>query len=516
MEEEDKRPEKNIVMEMASHIKYLYENSDPILENVNNVSMLYDALYDLDEIIGMDSIKESIIKLIKFLLIDNVSSKMNKFENHMLHTVIYGQPGVGKTMVGSVLAKIWSALGLIKKKKIESVSESKQASKLLSKQSFAERLGFVANPQLRKTSQQTQTQDSQPITEQDKTDNTGDENKTSTVDDKSKIDATALVLYKKMDMTSTIEPDNKDDVVVKKKMIDICRKIIALSNELDKADQNDPTDKNPLLKPNPFLSGKSASLDHPTSNFTSSYPPPLAPAPKPEKKSPLVRCKFTSPIKIVSRNDFVAQYLGQTADKTHRLLVATLAEGKALFIDEAYSLVNDGRDSYGHEALNELNKFMSEHPELIIIFAGYKDKMESTLFYHQPGFKRRCTWVFNIAKYTSDMIAKIFIKQLQADYWIFEQTKNDELDSFFKDNFDKFPACGGDTLKLCLYCKLAYAELRFSERVDPTKDILNKKTIYKTITTDMLKDAYKEFLKNNVDEEIAKDANKGIIWTMYN
>ena len=33
----------------------------------------------------------------------------------MLHTVIYGPPGVGKTKVGSVLAKIWASLGLLKK-----------------------------------------------------------------------------------------------------------------------------------------------------------------------------------------------------------------------------------------------------------------------------------------------------------------------------------------------------------------------------------------------------------------
>ena len=35
--------------------------------------------------------------------------------------------------------------------------------------------------------------------------------------------------------------------------------------------------------------------------------------------------------------------------------------GKVLFIDEAYSLVNDEKDSFGREALTVLNRFMSEY-----------------------------------------------------------------------------------------------------------------------------------------------------------
>ena len=35
----------------------------------------------------------------------------------MLHTVIEGPPGVGKTMLGKILGEIYYNLGIIKKKK---------------------------------------------------------------------------------------------------------------------------------------------------------------------------------------------------------------------------------------------------------------------------------------------------------------------------------------------------------------------------------------------------------------
>jgi len=487
---------KNIVIEMASHIQMLHDTSDQILENVNDVNMLYDALYDLDEIIGMDNIKDSIIKLIKFLLVNGTPAKTNKFDDHMMHTVIYGSPGVGKTMVGSVLAKIWSALGLVKKVKLEEKPKSRLAERIYPllaknrsavsddeadpKKSIVPIMSTTHLNRFKKTTEQSvQTTEE----EQDKTDKT----------DKPNIEEMAERFIRLYTMLKLLDEKLKE------------------TNELNKKNNTDvpsptlPTLPNlpslPMLSAPPVLSALPVPQDTITTTTTTQQE---------IKKDPLKRLKMNSPIKIVSRNDFVGQYLGQTADKTHKLLVNTLNEGKALFIDEAYSLINDERDSYGHEALNELNKFMSEHPELIIIFAGYKDKLESTLFTYQPGFKRRCTWVFSIDKYTPEMLSKIFIKQLGKDFWTFDGDGSQMhiLDDFFKTHFDQFQAFGGDTLKLGLYCKLAYSEMRFDERIKT----MHHKTIYKTITKEMLEIALKEFMKNNIEDE---DKGKQIYATMY-
>lgn len=473
---------KNIVIEMASHIQMLHDTSDQILENVNDVNMLYDALYDLDEIIGMDNIKDSIIKLIKFLLVNGTPTKSNKFDDHMLHTVIYGSPGVGKTMVGSVLAKIWSALGLVKKVKLEEKPKSRLAERIY------------------------------PLLAKNRSTVSDDE-----ADPKKSIVPININRFKKTNEQSvqtTKEQDNSDKTE-KPNIEEMAERFIRLytmlklldeklkeTNELNKKNNTDvPSPTLPPLPNLPPLSTLPALLTDTISTTTTHNE---------IKKESLKRLKMTSPIKIVSRNDFVGQYLGQTADKTHKLLVSTLNEGKALFIDEAYSLINDGRDSYGHEALNELNKFMSEHPELIIIFAGYKDKLESTLFTYQPGFKRRCTWVFSIDKYTPKMLSKIFVKQLNKDFWTFDGDGSQMhiLDEFFKTHFDQFQAFGGDTLKLGLYCKLAYSEMRFDERIKT----MPHKIIYKTITKEMLEIALKEFMKNNIEDE---DKGKQIYATMY-
>ena len=62
------------------------------------------------------------------------------------------------------------------------------------------------------------------------------------------------------------------------------------------------------------------------------------------------------------------------------------------------------------EVLTILINFMSTHPELIVIFAGYENKMKTNLFLRQPGLERRCTWFFKIENYTGEMLMAIFLK----------------------------------------------------------------------------------------------------------
>jgi SpoVK/Ycf46/Vps4 family AAA+-type ATPase len=81
------------------------------------------------------------------------------------------------------------------------------------------------------------------------------------------------------------------------------------------------------------------------------------------------------------RADLVGEYLGATAIKTNELIDSAL--GGVLFIDEAYSLVNEGdgqSDRFGIEAVQALLKRAEDDREnLIIILAGYEQQMEKFL-----------------------------------------------------------------------------------------------------------------------------------------
>jgi SpoVK/Ycf46/Vps4 family AAA+-type ATPase len=90
------------------------------------------------------------------------------------------------------------------------------------------------------------------------------------------------------------------------------------------------------------------------------------------------------------RADLVGEYLGATAIKTNDLVDTAL--GGVLFIDEAYSLVNDGEgqgDRFGNEAVQALLKRAEDNrQELVIILAGYERQME-TFLGSNPGLNSR-------------------------------------------------------------------------------------------------------------------------------
>jgi type VII secretion ATPase EccA len=93
-------------------------------------------------------------------------------------------------------------------------------------------------------------------------------------------------------------------------------------------------------------------------------------------------------LKEVSRSDLVAEYMGQTATKTNKVIEAAL--GGVLFIDEAYTLAQDDtHNDYGQEAIAVLLKRMEDDRErLVVIAAGYETPMGRFLN-SNPGLKGR-------------------------------------------------------------------------------------------------------------------------------
>lgn len=105
------------------------------------------------------------------------------------------------------------------------------------------------------------------------------------------------------------------------------------------------------------------------------------------------------------RSGLVAGYVGQTALTVRE--VVTQALGGVLFIDEAYALTVDGQD-FGQEAIDTLIKLMEDNrDDLIVIVAGYPDKMSKFLA-SNPGLKSRFNKYFYFDDYSPPQLVEIF------------------------------------------------------------------------------------------------------------
>ena len=107
----------------------------------------------------------------------------------------------------------------------------------------------------------------------------------------------------------------------------------------------------------------------------------------------------------VGRQDLVGKYVGWTAPTVKARFED--AKGGVLFIDEAYSLVDDRDGLYGDEAINTIVQEMeNRRDEVIVIFAGYPDKMEAFLD-KNPGLRSRIAFHVSFEDYDVEELCKI-------------------------------------------------------------------------------------------------------------
>lgn len=131
------------------------------------------------------------------------------------------------------------------------------------------------------------------------------------------------------------------------------------------------------------------------------------------------------------RSGLVAEYIGQTAVKTNKLIDSAL-DG-VLFIDEAYTLVNAANEDYGKEAIATLLKRMEDDRDrLIVILAGYEGEMEDFIN-SNPGLRSRFNRYIHFADYSSGELWEIFRQYLDKHEYTIDEEAAEKVRALFED-----------------------------------------------------------------------------------
>ena len=105
--------------------KYPYNSQYSYNIDLKSLHKIKDNLNDLNRMIGIKSLKEDIInQLIYFLQGFHKNNGNSGDTGDYMHTIIYGDPGTGKTEIAKILGKIYSKLGILKKETFIKVTRS--------------------------------------------------------------------------------------------------------------------------------------------------------------------------------------------------------------------------------------------------------------------------------------------------------------------------------------------------------------------------------------------------------
>jgi probable Rubsico expression protein CbbX len=118
----------------------------------------------------------------------------------------------------------------------------------------------------------------------------------------------------------------------------------------------------------------------------------------------------------VTRDDLVGQYIGHTAPKTKEVIKKAM--GGVLFIDEAYYLYKpENERDYGAESIEILLQVMENNrDDLVVILAGYKDKMDR-FFQSNPGMRSRIAHHLDFPDYSAEELMAIAGLMLASQHY---------------------------------------------------------------------------------------------------
>merc|ERR1719420_2097952 len=136
---------------------------------------------------------------------------------------------------------------------------------------------------------------------------------------------------------------------------------------------------------------------------------------------------------FIERNalELKGKYCGHTAPKIKEIF--QMAVGGCLFLDEAYALASG--DHFSDEAIRMLLTEVENHrTEVLVVLAGYRDKMQELLC-ADPGLARRFPTTLNLQDYSAGELAEIASKVAKERFDIpFEDGLADALAAWIETN----------------------------------------------------------------------------------
>jgi energy-coupling factor transporter ATP-binding protein EcfA2 len=414
-------------------LDYLKNNLKNVYTLIKNPDALIKGLEDLDNIIGLEYVKEKISKFISTYIAERLMGTFIADENNI---VITGPPGVGKTTIAEILSYIINSIGIIVwEKDTTNACYAGQGSDIMTNH-----MTCIAGID-------TFIRDGGPVHTRRKSksgieltlDDTKKKNVMYSIHNQEIHDMIYITDMKLKELENKVEKGELDNEAIKKHVKDISYSYTcSIIGKINKFDSSN-------------LSGKSN-----------------------ESKAPHVFPDFENKFIHASKSDLIGGFVGSTPIKTKKLL--DCARGGVLFLDEAYSLININPETgsygsdFGTEALTEICNDITKNPgSILFIFAGYKDKIMRNVFDVQDGLKRRFGCWIDIDGYNYQELYEIFGLMLEKKK-IYIEDGDTSIRQFFEDNGKTFKNYAGDCKTLVKYTKELVYDKYFDDLTTPRID----------------------------------------------